>query len=65
MRYVGRFLVGVLLGIPVAALFFWKVGGFDSSWAIGILVLSGLAAVALWRWFGMILDAIFTPANWS
>jgi hypothetical protein len=65
MRYIGRFVVGVLLGLPVAALFFWKGGGFDLKWAIGILIFFGIVAVVFWRWLGMIIDAVFQPANWS
>jgi hypothetical protein len=65
MRYVGRFLVGAVLGLPVAVLFFWKGGGFDLSWFVGILAFFGLVAVAFWRWLGMIINAVFAPSNWS
>jgi uncharacterized membrane protein YfcA len=60
-----RFLCGAVVGGFIALLLNLKEGGVDRQVATILIIAFGVVAVVLWRLFGIILDHVFRPHNWT
>ena len=60
-----RFACGFGLGLVVAFLFSLKAGAIPKPLVLGIGAFFGVLAVALWRWFEIIVNETLRPTNWQ
>ena len=60
-----RFGCGFGFGLFVAFLFSLKAGPVPKPLVVAIGAFFGLLAVALWRWFSVIVNETLRPTNWQ